>query len=144
MLAIFACNSIYFLIRIPCSWSPLAPIRNPDGYTLIESKLSMVPYWMLPKFPPIRLLVFKKISHLYFYSESSFIWNSRVSNVKTLRTIAQNFCYLLRKAELYTLKPWKWRKVFARIYRLNTTYAEIMLCCKLPHKKIWQFKKANT
>ena len=28
--------------------------------------------------PPIHLLVFQKISHLYFYSESSSIRNSRV------------------------------------------------------------------
>ena len=34
-------------------------------------------------FPPILLLIFKEISHLYFYLEPSSIRNSRVSNVST-------------------------------------------------------------
>jgi hypothetical protein len=59
-------------------------------------ELLMVLYWMLPKIPtytfinfqeifppillfsPIFLLVFEEISHLYFYSDSSSIRNSRV------------------------------------------------------------------
>ena len=55
-------------------WFPMAPIRNSDGDTKMESKLFMVPYRMPPNFPPIllfrpvRLLDSTKFSYLYFYS----------------------------------------------------------------------------
>ena len=102
-IIVFAWNSIEFLIRIPSRWFPISPIRISHGDTQMEIKSFMVPSWMLPKlspillfrpirllisfqeifppillFSPIFLLVFQKISHLYFYSESLFIRNSRV------------------------------------------------------------------
>ena len=86
-----------FLIRIPSRWFPMAPIRNSDGngkqiingpllhatkiptYTFIQAYTFISFQEIFPPillFSPIFLLVFQKISHLYFYSESSSIRNS--------------------------------------------------------------------
>ena len=48
--------------------------KNPT-YTFIHFQQKIPPICL---FPPILLLVFKEISHLYFYSELSSIRNSRV------------------------------------------------------------------
>ena len=44
-------------------------------YTFINFQQKVLPIRL---FPPILLLIFKEISHLYFYSEPSSIRNSRV------------------------------------------------------------------
>ena len=44
-------------------------------YTFINFQQKVPPIRL---FPPILLLIFKEISHLYFYSEPSSIRNSRV------------------------------------------------------------------
>ena len=49
-----------------------ALIRN---YTIINFQQKFPPIRL---FPPILLLIFEEISHLYFYSDSSSIRNSRV------------------------------------------------------------------
>ena len=46
-------------------------------YTFINFQQKVLPIRL---FPPILLLIFKEISHLYFYSEPSSIWNSRVDD----------------------------------------------------------------
>ena len=46
-------------------------------YTFINFQQKVPPIRL---FPPILLLIFKEISHLYFYSEPSSIRNSRVSS----------------------------------------------------------------
>ena len=71
-------------------------LRRPQGhfeatiknFILEYQAASSIPNCMLPKIPPMRLLIFskkshvllifKEISHLYFYSEPSSIRNSRV------------------------------------------------------------------
>ena len=85
------------------TWFPMAPIRNSDGdthpngkqiiygpllnatkiptYTFIQAYTFIRFQEIFPPillFSPILLLVFQKISHLYVYSESSSIRNSRV------------------------------------------------------------------
>ena len=48
--------------------------KNPT-YTFINFQQKVPPIRL---FPPILLLLFTEISHLYFYLEPSSIWNSRV------------------------------------------------------------------
>ena len=90
----------------------MAPIKNSDGAPKWKSKLWMVHYWMLQKIPtytfisfqeifppillfsPIFLLVFEEISHLYFYSDSSSIRNSRVLTfIKLYQMLPKNPTY---------------------------------------------------
>ena len=49
-------------------------------------------------FSPIRLLVFQKSSHLYFYSEPSSIQNSRVHQILTLLT-CQTIAWAVRNSD---------------------------------------------
>ena len=67
-----------FSIGKPSSlfYNQLNASKNPT-YTFINFQQKVPPIRL---FPPILLLVFKEISHLYFYSEPSSIQNSRVHN----------------------------------------------------------------
>ena len=51
-------------------------------YTFINFQQKVLPIRL---FPPILLLIFKEISHLYFYLEPSSIRNSRVIACATIR-----------------------------------------------------------
>ena len=53
-------------------------------YMFINSKRKFPPIRL---FPPILLLIFKEISHLYFYLEPSSIRNSRVSKNQIFKTV---------------------------------------------------------
>ena len=86
-------------------------------------------YWMLPKnptytfiqtytfinfqqkfppirlFPPILLLIFEEISHLYFYSDSSSIRNSRVGPyVKIFSKANKICCTIIRQVRVRGLR----------------------------------------
>ena len=77
-------NSSIFVMQLTWSYSLLQKFPT---YTFIQSYTFIsFPENFLPirLFSPILLLIFKEISHLFFYSDSSSIRNSRVGLVRNI------------------------------------------------------------
>ena len=82
-----------------------------QAYTFISFQQKVPPIRL---FPPILLLIFKEISHLYFYSDSSSIRNSRVDTKNhNLLMFFQKFGEIEESFKrIYLISIFKWQFFF--------------------------------